>query len=170
MLCRVFERERKGCLKAATELREIVTQLVEEEGFARDVIETELYLNMRFEGTDAPMMVKEPSKSNPSRSFMNEFRDRFRAEYGFVMENREAIVDDDVRVRGVAKSDVNLKVSGGKGSGAEIRKNSSNSSSNLEQRRNRRRRRTLKARKAGQKRPCMNCLIYTREMKSSDRR
>ena len=120
--------------KAATELREIVTrELVEEEGFARDVIETELYLNMRFEGTDAPMMVKEPSKSNPSRSFMDEFRDRFRAEYGFVMENREAIVDD-VRVRGVAKSEVNLKVSGGKGSSAEIRKNSSNSRSSLEQR------------------------------------
>ena len=125
------EENEKLFEKTADELRKVVTQeLVEEEGFARDVIETELYLNMRFEGTDAPMMIKEPSKkSNPSRSFMDEFRDRFRAEYGFVMENREAIVDD-VRVRGVAKSDVNLSIS----SEEEVQKDSSNSSSSLKQR------------------------------------
>ena len=119
--------------KTADELREVVTrELVEEEGFTRDVIETELYLNMRFEGTDAPMMIKEPSKkSNPSRSFMDEFRDRFRAEYGFVMENREAIVDD-VRVRGVAKSEVNLLVSEGEETRQEMQRNSSTRS--LEQR------------------------------------
>jgi 5-oxoprolinase (ATP-hydrolysing) len=90
----------------AKELREIVKrELMEEEGFSGETIETELYLNMRFEGTDAPMMIREPTFQS-GRSFLDEFREKFRAEYGFVMENRDAIVDD-VRVRGVAKSEVN---------------------------------------------------------------
>ena len=74
MLRGVFQRESKSYFeKTAGQLREVVTrELVEEEGFTRDVIETELYLNMRFEGTDAPMMIKEPSKIQPFvRSWMN---------------------------------------------------------------------------------------------------
>ena len=80
-----YSKENEKLFEKAAAASKSSAELVEEEGFAK-TSSCELYLNMRFEGTDAPMMVKEPSKSNPSRSFMDEFRDRFRAE-GFVMEN-----------------------------------------------------------------------------------
>ena len=93
---------------------------------------------------------------------MDEFRDRFRAEYGFVMENARQSWDD-ARVRGVAKSEVNLKVSGGKGSSAEIRRIAATVAVAWSNGRNRRRRRTLKARKAGQKRPYELLDLYPRD-------
>ena len=73
-------------------------------------------------------------------------------------------------MRGVAKSEVNLKVSGGKGSSAEIRKNSSNSRSSLEQRQKSKTKTYFEGEKGWTETPVYELLDLYREMKSSDRR
>ena len=77
-------------------LDELVSQ-----GFDRDTeCECEVFLNLRYEGTDTAIMVPEPSGDG---DFARAFGERFEREYGFKLENRDLLIDD-VRVRGVGKS------------------------------------------------------------------
>lgn len=68
-------------------------------------INLEHFLHLRYEGTDCALMCAASKKhiSNWFKSFEESFLDRYRTEFGFVLQNRRIIVDD-VRVRGLGKN------------------------------------------------------------------
>ncbi|XP_017054245.1 5-oxoprolinase [Drosophila ficusphila] len=76
-------------------------------------IELEPFLHLRYEGTDGALMVapsggKQTSASNPLLKnygdFNATFLERYRTEFGFVLQNRRIIVDD-IRIRGLGKNE-----------------------------------------------------------------
>ena len=71
-----------------------------EQGFARDRIHLEVYLHMRYDGTDTALMTLKPADSWNMESV---FVDTYRQEFGFVLSNR-AILIDDIRVRAVGRT------------------------------------------------------------------
>jgi 5-oxoprolinase (ATP-hydrolysing) len=52
------------------------------------------YLNLRFQGTDSPMMIALQDDSNPTTLFKTQYQQ----EYGFLLSGRDILVDD-IRVR-----------------------------------------------------------------------
>ena len=70
------------------------------QGFARDRIHLEVYLHMRYDGTDTALMTLKPADSWNMESV---FVDTYRQEFGFVLSNR-AILIDDIRVRAVGRT------------------------------------------------------------------
>jgi len=82
-----------------------------DQGFRR--IELEPFLHLRYEGTDGALMVapatgKKSSASNPLLAAYGDFNatflERYRTEFGFVLQNRRIIVDD-IRIRGLGKNE-----------------------------------------------------------------
>lgn len=79
-----------------------------DQGFTDDKIDYELYLNLRYTGTDFAIMTK-PYVTNKSApyclqcNFEKAFVDRYRREFGFTLNEQEVLVDD-IRVRGIGKS------------------------------------------------------------------
>ncbi|KAG0269772.1 hypothetical protein DFQ27_002188 [Actinomortierella ambigua] len=71
------------------------------QGFDDAHIETEIYLNLRYNGTDFALMTLKPS--DDSWAFSEAFAANYKYEFGFSLEGRDIIVDD-VRVRGIGKS------------------------------------------------------------------
>jgi 5-oxoprolinase (ATP-hydrolysing) len=67
-------------------------------GESAECIRIEEYLNLRYDGTDTSIMVRQSS----AQPFHQLFVEEYRRCYGFVLEGR-ALVVDDVRVRGVAQ-------------------------------------------------------------------
>ncbi|KAL7629519.1 hypothetical protein AAE478_001040 [Parahypoxylon ruwenzoriense] len=61
-------------------------------------IETQQFLNLRYEGTDTQMMVPLPEDGN----FKRAFEELHQQEFSFLLPSRNIVVDD-IRVRGVAK-------------------------------------------------------------------
>ncbi|KAI3625987.1 hypothetical protein CBS9595_001348 [Malassezia furfur] len=82
------------------ELEKKVVQELERQGFAKDRIHTEVFLHMRYDGTDTSLMTLKPADSwDMEKVFVNAYRQ----EFGFVLDNRQIIVDD-VRVKAVGRS------------------------------------------------------------------
>lgn len=89
---------------------------LKKQGFTEKNIALEYYLHMRYDGTDCALMCK-PLSSNkwlpwtfPSRGdFLQSFIEKYQSEFGFVINKRSVIVDD-IRVRGVGKSDLDEEV------------------------------------------------------------
>ena len=73
---------------------------LQNQGFGKDEIESELYLNMRYQGTDTALMILKPDKS---WDFAGKFLKEHEQEFGFTLPGR-AIIVDDIRVRGIGKS------------------------------------------------------------------
>ncbi|KAG0179024.1 hypothetical protein DFQ28_003589 [Apophysomyces sp. BC1034] len=63
-------------------------------------IQTEVYLNLRYEGTDCALMTLQP---DASWDFEKEFVALYTYEFGFSLPDR-AICVDDIRVRGIGKT------------------------------------------------------------------
>ena len=93
-----------------------VDYLIREEKFARETIESEFYLNLRYYGTDNSIMcLPTTNTSNSSkvvcsndldfRQFEASFLNRYKEEYGFTMTDRNIIVDD-IRVRCIGKTNL----------------------------------------------------------------
>lgn len=92
--------------KAMTSLRERIASLrgkvdkeLAAEGVASDQISHEVYLNLRYKGTDNLLMILEPSDGDFARAFIAEHH----REFSFTFPSREILVED-VRVRGIGKS------------------------------------------------------------------
>ena len=90
------------------DLREIcMAHLINKEKFLPDSIETEVYLNLRYLGTDTGIMCS-PSKTYSHvkelkyADFQNVFETRYKNEFGFNLER--GITIDDVRIRAIGKS------------------------------------------------------------------
>lgn len=84
-----------------------------EQGFTSDRIVFERMLNMRFDGTDTSLMVLQEKRAgdgkermegvegveeNETGGFEEAFKKRYQAEFGFLLEEKNIIVDD-VKVR-----------------------------------------------------------------------
>ncbi|WFD29420.1 5-oxoprolinase (ATP-hydrolyzing) [Malassezia sp. CBS 17886] len=78
----------------------IVEELHTQQGFARERIHVDVFLHMRYDGTDSALMTLKPTDSWDMASV---FASSYRQEFGFVLEDR-AIVVDDVRVKGTGRS------------------------------------------------------------------
>lgn len=74
------------------------------QGFTQNQIRHELFLNLRYQGSDTALMIQHPGEIS---QFTKAFVDRHQQEFGFT-QSRNIIVDD-VRVRSIGKStDVKL--------------------------------------------------------------
>ncbi|RUM35406.1 MAG: 5-oxoprolinase [Desulfobulbus sp.] len=68
------------------------------QGMEREKILCRRYLNLRYRGTDTALMIEQSEE----RGFGESFVARYRREFGFVLEEREILVDD-YRVRAVGR-------------------------------------------------------------------
>lgn len=100
--------------KRITCLMQKCTGELSSQGHASSSICCEIYLNMRYEKTDFAIMVKPKETSVLSAGlfcmsgdFKAAFIDRYKREFGFSLTDRIILVDD-IRVRGVAKSGVDM--------------------------------------------------------------
>ncbi|XP_055389292.1 5-oxoprolinase isoform X2 [Condylostylus longicornis] len=83
---------------------------LKQQGFENIILEP--YLHLRYEGTDCALMCSPKLSSNVKNTnnlfkkygdFNVPFVERYKSEFGFVLQNRKIIVDD-VRVRGLGKT------------------------------------------------------------------
>ncbi|CAI4222110.1 unnamed protein product [Auanema sp. JU1783] len=90
------------------ELSGKVKQDLYEQKFTSKSVRCEFFLHMRFERTDCAIMVKsslETGNLEELHSFTRLFRENYKREFGFILENRKIIIDD-IRVRGIGMSGV----------------------------------------------------------------
>lgn len=91
-------------------LQEYCQRKLRQQGFDDDHILLESYLHMRYDSTDCALMCSPFSSEVSSSStkhgdFLKTFMERYKSEFGFTIQHRDIIVDD-IRVRGIGKSDV----------------------------------------------------------------
>ncbi|KAF4545825.1 5-oxoprolinase protein [Lasiodiplodia theobromae] len=82
----------------AKPIRKVTAQLIGD-GIPPDRIDYEVYLNLRYKGTDNLLMILEPA----SGDFTSEFLTQHKREFGFNKPGRP-ILCEDIRVRGIGKS------------------------------------------------------------------
>ena len=76
------------------------TDCLQKQGFPKQNLSCELYLYLRYNGTDTAIMTRKPLKS---WDFELEFVQNYQKEFGFTLPDRQIIVDT-IRVRAIAKS------------------------------------------------------------------
>ena len=101
---------RDGLKSKMEELKDRSRKHLQDQGFSDDSIEFEEYLNMRYRGTESALMVVRPSAEEAKEHFESDdwafgeaFVRQHEQEFGFILPDRDTIVDD-VRVRGIGKS------------------------------------------------------------------
>lgn len=103
----IFSEEAKpGLVERLEHLKEKAAEELKNQGFAEKDIVYELYLNMRYRGTESALMVVEPNNkayNGESWAYGEAFVKQHEQEFGFTLPDRDIIVDD-VRVRGIGKS------------------------------------------------------------------
>ncbi|KAL3922607.1 MAG: hypothetical protein SGILL_002117 [Bacillariaceae sp.] len=77
-------------------LKQVATMALKKQGYEESSIVVEEYLNMRYEGTDNAIMIARSSDT----SFEEAFLALYKREFGFVLQNRDILIDD-YRVRAV---------------------------------------------------------------------
>ncbi|KAL4400147.1 5-oxoprolinase [Malassezia pachydermatis] len=82
------------------ELTKRVTDELLHQGFARERVHTDIYLHMRYEGTDTALMTLKPADSWDMEKV---FVETYRQEFGFVLAGRPILVDD-IRIRGIGRT------------------------------------------------------------------
>ncbi|KAK2745478.1 hypothetical protein FQN55_006174 [Onygenales sp. PD_40] len=82
-----------------TSLKEKVHKELVADGIPSDQISHEVYLNLRYQGTDNLLMILEPADGDFAQAFINEHH----REFSFSFPGRNILVED-IRVRGVGKS------------------------------------------------------------------
>ena len=81
-----------------------IDYLTTKEKFASENIFVEIYLNLRFEGTDTGIMTSSSGELK-SECFEQIFLDKYKKEYGFTLQR--GILVDDIWVRGIGKTNIN---------------------------------------------------------------
>jgi 5-oxoprolinase (ATP-hydrolysing) len=85
----------------AAGLREKVARNLQDQGIPETLIETVLFLSMRFQGTDTNLMIEEPFDGD----FATVFKHEFKREFTHLPDNRDILIDG-IRVRGKSKSQI----------------------------------------------------------------
>jgi len=85
-------------------LTEKATAALVQQGYSKDEIIVEKYLNLRYDGTDTAVMIKEPSPDEEKLlshlPYADTFKLHYNREFGFILEGRDILIDD-YRVRAV---------------------------------------------------------------------
>jgi 5-oxoprolinase (ATP-hydrolysing) len=68
------------------------------QGYFEESIVTEKYLNMRYQGTDNAIMIKERKTTDGKMPYAKTFIEQYRREFGFELKGRDILIDD-FRVR-----------------------------------------------------------------------
>ena len=68
------------------------------QGYSEESIVIEKYLNMRYQGTDNAIMIKDGNHANDKLPYAKTFVDQYHREFGFELEGRDILIDD-FRVR-----------------------------------------------------------------------
>mmetsp|Transcript_7849 Transcript_7849/g.23615 ORF Transcript_7849/g.23615 Transcript_7849/m.23615 type:complete len:1334 (-) Transcript_7849:407-4408(-) len=79
-------------------LEEPVVEQLKVSGFERKTIDTQHFLNLRYQGTDVAVMTARPADGE----YVAAFTAAYAREFGFTLDR--AVIVDDVRVRGVGRS------------------------------------------------------------------
>lgn len=94
------------------ELKQKSKTRLSEQGFEDDSIEYEEYLNMRYRGTESALMIVKPLEIESEELFGSDnfafgkaFVRQHEQEFGFTLPDRDILVDD-IRVRGIGKSNI----------------------------------------------------------------
>ncbi len=74
-------------------------QELRSQGIEAEAIQSHLYLNLRYQGTDTGMMVEQPAGND----FANAFTTLYQQEYGFELRGRDILVDV-IRVRSIGRA------------------------------------------------------------------
>ncbi|CCD24391.1 5-oxoprolinase NDAI_0D00770 [Naumovozyma dairenensis CBS 421] len=82
------------------QLTEKSTNELIKQGFQKENISIEKYLNLRYEGTETPLMIRQRKNK---WDFEQWFAENHKREFGFSFPNKNIIVDD-IRIRGVGNS------------------------------------------------------------------
>lgn len=69
------------------------------QGFSKDRISSETFLNCRYHGTSTQLMIEQPQDGDYEKKFFDEHK----REFGFNLDKRNILVDD-IRVRATGKS------------------------------------------------------------------
>ena len=86
-------------LKRIAKLRLAAESELTDQGFDANNIESRIYLNLRYDGTDTSIMIREPG----DQDFVKAFKTAHKREFGFNLENRDILVDD-LRVMSIGKT------------------------------------------------------------------
>ncbi|KAL4891114.1 Hydantoinase B/oxoprolinase-domain-containing protein [Aspergillus ambiguus] len=96
-----YTEDSRGRLeKRLSLLQDKVCQQLRDQGIHADDISYEMYLNMRYQGTETSIMVLQP----PDGDFKAEFKKTHLREFAFLFPDARQIFVDDVRVRGIGAS------------------------------------------------------------------
>lgn len=91
----------KRIQKRVQHLQSQVQSELQNQGFASNRVQLETLLNLRYEGTDTSLMTLQPDDG--SWDFESVFVQKYKQEFGFVLQDKPIIVDD-IRVKGIGKS------------------------------------------------------------------
>lgn len=81
------------------DLRAKVDRELQTDGFTKDRITHEIYLNLRYQGTNNALMILEPYDGD----YLAEFTRQHLREYSFTFPDKKVLLDD-IRVRGIGES------------------------------------------------------------------
>jgi len=98
-ICQIGQIFKKLTAKSISELKKV--------GFSNENIMVERYLNLRYEGTETALMIHQ---NGTKWNFEEAFIENHKREFGFIFVNKNIIVDD-IRVRCIGKSNINLQES-----------------------------------------------------------
>ena len=99
--------------KDAIDSSEIIIKELKEEnnvylilqGFEKHNIEHEIYLNLKYEGSDNTIMISKPKDND----YAKVFEEKHRIEFGFTLVNRKMFIENiRVRSNGINKKDLNV--------------------------------------------------------------
>ncbi|BFZ63538.1 hypothetical protein YB2330_004663 [Saitoella coloradoensis] len=86
-------------------LKETAAKELLAQGVSEQSTTFEVYLNLRYQGTDTALMIPEPKSGDFKAAFLEEHL----REFAFVFPDDRKILVDDIRIRGVGKSGENAK-------------------------------------------------------------
>lgn len=87
-------------------LRDVCVEELRGQGFEEDRIKVEYFLNLRYQGTDSPMM----TLYKPGKDISADFGIMYQREYGFLVTDRDLVIDDiRIRASGISDSSSLLK-------------------------------------------------------------
>jgi 5-oxoprolinase (ATP-hydrolysing) len=86
-------------------LQEKASAVLLQQRISKSKIVAERYLNMRFQGSDTPLMIQETSRPG---GFLGAFKEAHQQEFGFLPVDRDVIIDD-YRVRCIGSSNVDVE-------------------------------------------------------------
>ncbi len=86
-------------IKILSTLQQETEQELLDQRIGEDAVQSLRYLNLRYQGTDTPLMIEQPTDNN----FIQAFKAAYQREFGFELAGRDILVDD-LRVRSIGRA------------------------------------------------------------------